>query len=240
MRDQQVKRDLERLHAQGSNAEPRLEHRAELENRLLSRYRDRESRTRRWLMLLNPWNRNARFALVGLALMILGVGACSTSTVTEVDMGKKMTIGFTAKTEADVITIDTGLSNFLDTQPGIENVSVSLREDMNGATTLEVLAWGQDLDEEALAAEIRRQVPELQDADIRFETLAGELEESFAAKMRREVFNLEIEGATAEEIRAEVMAQLASQGLEDGAVVDVIQEDGLTEIKITVEEDVED
>lgn len=237
MRDQQMKRDLTRLHAHGSSAEPRPDHRAELESRLVSRYRDRESRTRRWLMLLNPWNRTARFALVGLALMVLGVGACTTSTVTEVDMGKKMTIGFTAKAEADVITIDTGLSNFLDTQPGIENVSVSIMEDMNGATTIEVLAWGQDLDEAALAAEIRRQVPELQEADISFEALTGTLEESFASKLKRDIFQIEVDGGTAEEIRAAIMAQLAADGMAEGAVVDVIQADGQTEVKITVEKD---
>ena len=239
MRDQRLKRDLQRLHAHRAGVEPRPEHRAELESRLVSRYRDRESRTRRWLMLLNPWNRTARFALVGLAMLVLGVGACTTSTITEVDMGKKMTIGFTAKTEADIITIDTGLSNFLDTQPGIENVSVSLREEMGGATTIEVMAWGQNLDEEALAAEIRRQVPELEAADISFEALTGSFEESFASKLGREVFQIEIDGGTAEEIRAQIMAQLAADGMAEGAEVEVIQENGMTEIKVKVEKDVE-
>ena len=191
-------------------------------------------------MLLNPWNRTARFALVGLALMVLGVGACTTPTTTEVEMGKKMTIGFTAKAEADVISVDTGLSNFLDSNPGIENVSVSIREEVGGDTVIEVLAWGQDLDEEALAAELRRQVPELQAADITFESLNGELEESYLTKMKREIFQLEVDGATEEEIRLQIMAQLAAQGLEDGAEVEVIQQDGQTEIKVTVEKDVED
>ena len=191
-------------------------------------------------MLLNPWNRTARFALVGLALMVLGLGACTTSTTTEVEMGKKMTIGFTAKAEADVISVDTGLSNFLDSNPGIENVSVSIREEAGGDTVIEVLAWGQDLDEEALVAELRRQVPELQAADISFESLSGEMEESYFEKMRREVFDLEVSGATAEEIRMEIMKQLAAQGLEDGAEVEVIQQDGQTEIKVTVEKEVED
>jgi hypothetical protein len=191
-------------------------------------------------MLLNPWNRTARFALVGLALMVLGLGACTTSTTTEVEMGKKMTIGFTAKAEADVITIDTGLHNFLDTMPGIENVSVTIREEAGGPTVIEVLAWGQDLDEEALAAELRRQVPELQMADISFETLSGEMEESYFAKMKREIFQLEVDGATEEEIRLEIMEQLAAQGLDEGAQVEVIRQDGQTEIKVTVEKDIVD
>ena len=235
MRDQRLNRDLQRLHAGRPDDALRPGHRGELEDRLVSRYRARESRNRRWLMLLNPWTRTARFALVGVALLVLGVGACTTSTVTEVDMGKKMTIGFSAKADADIISIDTTLSNFLDTQPGIENVSVSINRQMNGPTTIEVLAWGQDLDEEALAAEIRRQIPELEAADISFETLTGTLEESFASKLRREVFQLEVDGATAEEIRAQILAQLAAEGLADGAEVEVIQADGMTEIKVKVE-----
>jgi len=172
---------------------------------------------------------NSTFALVGLALIILGVGACSTSTTTEVDMGKKMTIGFTAKADIDMISVDTSLSNFLDTMPGIENVSVSISETVGGPMTIEVMAWGQDLDGDALVAELRRQVPELEDADISFETLSGTIEESFASKLKREVFQIEVDGATEEEIRAQILAQLAEQGVAEGdAQVEVIQQDGRT------------
>jgi hypothetical protein len=191
--------------------------------------------------MLNPWNRTARFALVGLAVIMLGVGACTTSTTTEVDMGKKMSIGFSAKADVDMISIDTGLSNFLETQPGIENVSVSISETMDGPKLIEVMAWGQDLDGDALVAELRRQVPELEYADISFETLRGTIEESFASKMKRQVFQMEVDGATEEEIRAQILAQLAEQGVAEGdAVVDVHMEDGQTEIKVQIEQEVED
>ena len=191
--------------------------------------------------MLNPWNRTARFAFVGLALVMLGVGACSTSTTTEVDMGKRMSIGFSAKADVDIISIDTGLSNFLDTQPGIENVSVSISETVDGPKLIEVMAWGQDLDGDALIAELRRQVPELEDADISFETLNGTIEESFASKMKREIFHMEVDGATEEEIRAQILAQLAEQGVADGdAVVDIQMKDGQTEIKVQVTKEVED
>jgi len=235
MRDQRLNRDLRRLHAGRPDETLRPAHRSELEGRLLSRYRDGLSRNRRWLMLLNPWNRLARFAVAGLAVLVLGVAACTTDTITEVAMGKKMTIGLTAKADAEIISVDTALSNFLDSQPGIENVSVNIRREEGGPAVIEVLAWGQDLDEEALAAEMRRQIPELGAADISFETLSGTIEESFASKLRREVFDIEVEGATAEEIRAQILAQLAAEGMADGAEVEVIQADGRTEIKLKVE-----
>lgn len=191
--------------------------------------------------MLNPWNRTGRFALVGLALIILGVGACTTSTTTEVDMGKKMTIGFSAKVDVDMISIDTGLANFLDTMPGIENVSVSISETVDGPKLIEVVAWGQDLDGDALVAELRRQVPELQDADISFETLSGTIEESLASKLKREIFHLEVDGATEDEIRTQILAQLAEQGVAEGdAVVEVQMKDGQTKIKVQVTKEVED
>jgi len=241
MHDRRLNDDLERLHEPDTANRPRPEHRSELEGRLVSQYRTAQSRKRRWLVMLNPWNRTARFALVGLAMIMLGVGACTTSTTTEVDMGKKMSIGFSAKADVDMISIDTGLANFLDTQPGIENVSVSISETVDGPMIIEVMAWGQDLDGDALVAELRRQVPELEDADISFETLNGTIEESFASKLKREVFQVEVDGATVEEIRAQILAQLAEQGVAEGdAQVEVIQQDGMTEIKIEVTEEVED
>ncbi|MEN8197634.1 MAG: hypothetical protein ABFS30_14140, partial [Pseudomonadota bacterium] len=113
MHDRRLNDRLKRIHEPDVTNRPRPQHRRELEGRLLSRYRTNQSRKRRWLVMLNPWNRTARFAVVGLALTILGVGACTTSTTTEVDMGKKMTIGFTAKADADMISVDTSLGNFL-------------------------------------------------------------------------------------------------------------------------------
>ncbi len=241
MHDGRMNDPLKRLHEPDTTHRPRPEHRHDLEGRLLSRYRTNQSRRRRWLVMLNPWNRTARFALVGLAVIMLGVGACTTSTTTEVDMGKKMAIGFSAKADVDMISIDTGLSNFLETQPGIENVSVSISETVDGPKLIEVMAWGQDLDGDALVAELRRQVPELEDADISFETLSGTIEESFASKMKRQVFQMEVDGATEEEIRAQILAQLAEQGVAEGdAVVDVHMEDGQTEIKVQIEQEVED
>ena len=241
MHDRRLNQDLERLHEPDTSNQPGCGHRDDLERRLVSEYRTIQSRKRRWLVMLNPWNRVGRIALVGVALIILGVGACSTSTTTEVDMGKKMTIGFSAQTDAEMISIDTGLSNFLDKQPGIENVSVSISEMCDGPKTIEVMAWGQDLDGDALVAELRRQVPELKEADIAFETMIGTFEESFASKMKREIFQMEVDGATAEEIRAQILAQLAEQGVAEGdAQVEVIQEDGLTEIKVEIQQDVED
>jgi hypothetical protein len=241
MHDRRLNAQMRKLHTTGADNRLRPEHRRELESRLLARYRNSQHRNRRWLTMLNPWNRNVRFAFVGIAMILLSVGACTTSTTTEVDMGKKMTIGFSAKADVDMISVDTGLANFLDSMPGIENVSVSISETMDGPKTIEVLAWGHDLDGEALAAEMRRQIPELAEADITFETLSGTIEESFASKLKREIFQMEVDGATEDEIRAQILAQLAAQGVAEGdAQVEVQMQDGKTEIKVQVTKEVDE
>ena len=52
---------------------------------------------------------------------------------------------------------------------------------------------------------------------------------------------LEVDGATEDEIRAQILAQLAEQGVAEGdAQVQVIQEDGKTEIKVEVTKEVEE
>ena len=59
--------------------------------------------------------------------------------------------------------------------------------------------------------------------------------------MKREIFQMEVDGATEEEIRAQILEQLAEQGVADGdAVVDVQMKDGQTEIKVQVTKEVED
>ena len=187
-------------------------------------------------MLLNPWHRTARFAFVGLAMLVLGVGACTTSTTTELQMGQKLSIDLTAKSEADITSIDADVTRFLDTVPGIDGASVSLSEDSGGGVTFEIVAFGTGLAADQLLADLRRAVPALADADIQAEALTGSLEESIASRLRREVFQLEVDGATADEIRAEIMAQLAASGQAEGAVVDVRMSEGQTDISITVEE----
>ncbi len=57
MHDRRLNQDLERLHEPDTVNQPGPEHRHDLERRLVSEYRTIQSRKRRWLVMLNPWNR---------------------------------------------------------------------------------------------------------------------------------------------------------------------------------------
>ena len=81
MGDRRLNRDLEKLHQ--SNI-PDSDHRNLLEDDLLLRYRNIHTKKKRFIAMLNPHTRLARFAVLGLAMMLLGITACSTQTTTEV------------------------------------------------------------------------------------------------------------------------------------------------------------
>ena len=189
-------------------------------------------------MLLNPYNRIGRLAMAGLALMILGIGACSTSTTTEVEMGQEVKISLADKA-VSVPEIDSQLKDFFATVPGIDNLNMNVCMEKDGPVVLDLTIWGSDLSGEQLVADLRREVPALADAVITAEALTGTIEESFVDKWKRDVFQMEIDGATEEEIRAQILEQLAAQGADD-AEVEVLMENGMTEIKVMITEEVDE
>lgn len=202
---------------------PSAGHRDRLEATVLGAYRNRYPLHRRWLMMLNPWNRAARLAMAGLAVALLGVGACSTSTTTEVEMGQKLTIGLTAKADADFPAIEADLNRVLSTHAEVEGVNFNLRGVDGRTTVLEIMVWGQDVDAAKLEAELRKQVPVLADASVKVEPLNGSVRESLLSHFGHEVLGLEMEvnGETADEIRQQILAQMSAAGVSGDAQVQV-------------------
>lgn len=244
MRGDRLNDKLKALHR---TENPDQGQRQALEADLLNRYRQIHPRNRRWLMLLNPWNKTARLALVGLALMVLTVGACTTETTTEIEAGQQAHIslnmdGLAADKSVDMDTRLRAITDFIAAQPGVEELNVNVREMMDDAgavtTDLGLMIWGEGLDSDALSTALLAEFPELADADISFEPLSTTITESIFDRLGRQVFNIETDGASDEDIRAQILEQLAAQGFHGDAQVEVITEDGMQEIKIILEEEV--
>lgn len=198
-------------------------------------------------MLLNPWNKTARFALVGLALMVLTVGACTTETTTQIEAGQQAHIslnmdGVAADKSIDMDTRLQTITDFIAAQPGVQELNVNVRELIDDAgvvtTDLGLMIWGEGLDSDALSAALLAEFPVLAGADISFEPLSTTITESIFDRLGRQVFNIETDGATEEEIRAQILQQLAEQGFTGDAQIEVINEGGMQEIKIMLEEEV--
>jgi len=237
-----LKEKLERLHgAAGVNAEAR----DALEQDLLLRYRKTHPKRRRWLSMLNLQTRMARFAVAGLAVLLLGVAACSTETTTEVELGKQLRVDLAGSLADKSIDINQRIEEVVQEfseLADVEEVNVNIEQDGEGNMTLSMMLVGEGLDSDLLSAMVHDAFPELPDANIFVEAVEGTYTESWAERFGREVFNLEMEGGSPEEIRAQILQQLADQGFEGDAEV-LVSEDGdqqTIEIRLTDDEVVEE
>jgi hypothetical protein len=227
-----------------------------LEADLLSRYRILYPKRRRWLMLLNPWNRIAKLALTGLALCLVVVGACTTETITEVDLGKKLQVEladqhgtetveghfkfqymFQYRSNEEFAEESKKISQLLADQPGVEDASVSISQSGDGDISLDILAWGAGLDENALMATLKTAYPELSEASVSSSDLSTTIKESLASKLGRTLFNVTVSGSDPEELRQQILEQMAAQGFTGDAQVEV-QTEG-DQQTITIEMDAE-
>jgi hypothetical protein len=187
--------------------------------------------------MLSWHKRPARLAVIGLALIVLGVAACTTPTETEIPMGQHLQLTFAPATEAraEVVSLLGNLQPVLDRlqdRPEIDDLSVSVREIDGGPVTIDLIVWGRDVDPRTIVSELTAAHPVLGKGQVESAPLTGTLRESLASKLGRELFSFEVSGQTAEEIRAEVLAQLAAQGFQGEAKVDVQVEGGRKTIGI--------
>lgn len=241
MGDRRLNRDLEKLHQ--SNI-PESEHRKLLEDDLLLRYRNIHSKKKRFLNMLNPHTRFTRFAVIGLAMLLLGVTACSTQTTSEVEIGKQVSVSFDGQltTASGEKTIDINeriqeVMHQLSGADGIEELNVNIEQDGEGNLTLSLMLFGDDIDSEMLTAMLHDSFPEMPDAEILIEILEGTIEESWAERFGREVFHFESSGGSDEEIHAQILQQIQEQGFDGDAEVIVNTEDGEQTIEIIMTED---
>ena len=78
-------------------------------------------------MLLNPWNPTARFSFAGLAACLMVVGACTTETITEVEVGKQVTMNLEPALMPEV-TLDHRLVHVLVHEVAHEIVQEAVKE----------------------------------------------------------------------------------------------------------------
>ncbi|MDO9695692.1 MAG: hypothetical protein Q7W56_13315 [Candidatus Latescibacteria bacterium] len=175
-----------------------------------------------------------RPALAVMVLLALGIAACTVPTSYEVGMGQKLSITLADKNVAcdDLEPALREISGYLDGLPGVEQAGVAVRV-MGGATTIDLMVWGQDLAAGDLAADLRARFPLLADAAIATEELAGTVRGSLAQAFGHAAFGLEIDAGTAEEARLQILQQLASQGFGGDAQVEVVDDaDGRRTIRV--------
>ena len=233
MGSHELDRLLREVHT--SRREGRTAHRSALEQELSARHARLTSRRKRFHMWKHtPWFRPI---IAGLALLVIGIAACNAPTQYDVEVGKKLTITFSGATKsggdcADFQAEIEPIVAFVDAWPGADDVIVNVNQVDGGPVTLALMVWGQGLDSGALQTALVEEFPILADAEFAVETLEGSVEGNLGEAFGHAVFDFEVSGETAEEIRQQILQEIMEQGFDGDAVVEVIDEDGQRTINI--------
>jgi hypothetical protein len=147
-------------------------------------------------------------------------------------MGQRVTMELAGPEKAAVAALD-AVAAWLEARPGVEGVMVQVQglADATGAVGT-VMVWGQALEGDGLRTDLAAAFPDLDPAAVTVEALAGNAQGSFAEAMGHTVLGLEIDGETAEEVRAGILAQLAAAGFTGDAEVTVVDEDGQRTVNV--------
>ena len=204
-------------------------------------------------MLLNPWNRTARFVLTGLALCVIVIGACTTETTTDVEVGKQLKMDLEAAdadhvegqslfiyeyiSSEDLTHKCKEMSELLSSQPCVEDASVSISQQSTGEVSLDILTWGSHVDGNELVSTLKNSYPALADAAVIVRDLSTTIRESIVSKIGRRVLNIEASGSDPEQLRLQVLEQLAAQGYDGHAEVNVETDGDQQTITIEMEEE---
>lgn len=177
-----------------------------------------------------------------LLLGLLGVAACTVPTETEVEMGQRLTYSLSpaddSYAQADALLSRVrDVTGYVESYPGVENVSVSVQEVDDGPLSLDLIVWGTGFEPAALERDLAGRFPVLAAADLSAETLSGTVRTSLAEKMGHEWFDISVVQGTPEEMQAAILEQIYANGFAGEADVQVSQDGDLTTIGVELTQD---
>lgn len=177
-----------------------------------------------------------------LLLGLLGVAACTVPTETEVEMGQRLTYSLSpaddSYAQADALLSQVrDVTTYVESYPGVENVSISVQEIDGGPLSLDLIVWGTGFEPAALERDLAGRWPALAAADLSVETLSGTVRTSLAEKMGHEFFDISVVDGTPEEMRAAILEQIFANGFQGEADVQVSRDGDLTTIGVELTQD---
>jgi hypothetical protein len=186
-----------------------------------------------------------RPVVAAVAMLILGIAACTAPTEYDVEMGKQVQIVFADpgkilpgdKSLPDLEAQLAEVQAYIDALPVVEGSWFTIEAQPDGPVTAGITVWGQNLDGDALAADLEARFPFLQSADITLTPLAGTMRGTFVDRIGHDVFQVEVGGETAEEMRMQILTELTRAGMGGEPEVEVIDRaDGQREVRIEMKD----
>jgi hypothetical protein len=188
-------------------------------------------------MLFNPRWRTGRLVLASTALLVLGIAACTIPTEYQAEVGKNVSIHVPAGA-GDLPAVGKMVA-FLESTGLADEVSVSISEQSDGSADIWVMAWGQKISRDDLINRMREEYPVLGQSLFEIHELEGTVRGTYAEKLGHQVLEIEVNADTVEEIREEILQQLAEQGFVGDADVQIQIEGDETVIGIELNGEVE-
>lgn len=207
-----------------------------LREELLAGHRRAYPQRKRWNVMTHKiWFRPV---VAGFALVALGIAACTAPTEYDVEMGKQLQIAFANQGKSTDLEAQLNeVQAYIDTLPVVEGSWFTIEAQPDGPVTAGITVWGQNLDGDSLVADLEARFPFLQSADIALTPLEGTMRGTFVDRLGHDVFHIEVQGETAEEIRMQILYELARRAPGSDPQVEVIDHpDGRREIKIEVDD----
>ncbi len=172
-----------------------------------------------------------------LLIAVLGIAACTVPTDTEVEMGQRLTYTFSPESPAyaHVVEMMQSVSDMTDvvkTHPGVEDVSVSVKEVDGGPLSIDLMIWGRGISVPSLEDKLSRRWPALALAGLESETLASSVKTSLAENVGHHLFNIEVLEGSPEQMRADILQQIYEGGFVGEADVTVDQDGEMTTIGV--------
>ena len=186
-------------------------------------------------MFLSPKQTTGKIVFGALAVLILGIGACSVPSDIEVEIGQAMEMSLGAEMAEDEFMIQEAIE-FGKNLPGVDNVSVNEMVNQDGKL-VQILMWGEEMEGDDVEARMKSRFPALANAEVTIRPLEGMIHGNLAERLGHSIFNFDVRSGSEEEIRDQILAQLAAQGFTGQSVIQVRNEDGQQLIDIELTED---
>ena len=174
-----------------------------------------------------------RWALAGVGLGLATVGACQVPVDYEREFGASVTCELPPEAwpEGQVDRIAHGLADEL----GAEGLALRVHHGDGEMMRFRVDLWGVEIDDDELIAALHSRASEIPVSACTRTPLAGTVHGTLGGRLGLRFLDLDLDHEDAESTRLQILEQLAQQGVEGDANVEIRQnDDGKREVQVRV------